>query len=65
MSHTYYLSPEGADAQPARGMLCNRMTFLLEPSIPAEAKFGSLLLLQPPAEHRPSGASPGPCWSPY
>lgn len=51
----------------SKGMLYNRMgmTFLLESSIPAEAKLGSLLLLQPPADHRPGGASPGPCWSPH
>lgn len=50
----------------ARGMLCDRMgmTFLPESSIPAEPKLGSLLLLQPPADHTPSGASPGsPYWS--
>lgn len=58
---------KGLMLSPARGMLCNRMgmTFLPGSSIPAEVKLGRLLLLQPPADHRPSGASPGPCWSPY
>lgn len=58
---------KGLMPSPARGRLYNRMgmMFLPDSSIPAEAKLGSLLLLQPPADHRPRDASPGPCWCPH